>query len=112
MKKVVSLSVVVCLIFGNVVFAGGWFLGASSWAEDELLQSVDNGIISYDDFTGESQGDYSQSISRQDFAMLAVRLYVAMTGVTPKEASKEASKKAPKEASKLDSPATHLFVEI
>ncbi len=45
-----------------------------------------NGIITYDDFT-EVSSNYGSNISRQDFAMLAVRLYKALTGEMPAMAS-------------------------
>lgn len=85
MKRIISI-VLVMLMSTSVVFAGGWFSGASGWAEDELLKAVDNKIISNDDFN-DVQGGYSNNISREDFAMLGVRLYKAMTGITPQKAA-------------------------
>ncbi len=85
MKKIFSLIIVIALITSSVAFAGGWFNGASEWAEDELLDAVENGILSYDDFNSQGMG-YNNNISRESFAMLAVRLYVSMTGITPEQA--------------------------
>lgn len=86
MKKIMGLILVIALISSSMAFAGGWFNGASDWAEEELLNSVENKIINYDDFNQQGYG-YGENISRESFAMLEVRLYKSMTGTTPEKAS-------------------------
>ncbi len=86
MKKLTCMIVVTMLLCSNFVYAGGWFAGASSWAENELNLAYENNLITYDDFSDVWKG-YSSNISRQQFAMLAVRLYKALTGKTPVAAS-------------------------
>lgn len=85
MRKILSLIIVIAIMTSSVTFAGGWFNGASDWAEEELLNSVENEILSYDDFNLPGVG-FNNNISRESFAMLIVRLYKAMTGITPEEA--------------------------
>lgn len=85
MKKIV----LVMLIFAgmsSVVYAGGWFQGASSWAEPELYDAKENGIVGESDFL-DNIGGYSNKITRTEFAKLIMNLYEQMTGNLPAAAS-------------------------
>ncbi|NQX63019.1 S-layer homology domain-containing protein [Paenibacillus qinlingensis] len=53
------------------------FAGASSWALPELKQAFGLGLT-----TSETMSKYTEAITREDFAGLAIRLYEKLTGKT------------------------------
>lgn len=81
MRKILVCLVMLSMLFTCVASAGGWFAGCSDWAEPELCDAIDNGIITYDDFV--DYPGYGGKISREDFAMLVVRMYKGIKGENP-----------------------------
>ncbi|MCT4543873.1 MAG: S-layer homology domain-containing protein [Vallitalea sp.] len=86
MKKKLIILLVFMMLFSNIAYAGGWFLGASDWAEPELQKALDNGLITHDDFAAEMKA-YSDYISRAEFAKLIMNMYYQMTESYPELAS-------------------------
>ncbi|WP_164716236.1 S-layer homology domain-containing protein [Paenibacillus whitsoniae] len=62
---------------GVIVKVPDLFAGASAWALPELKQAFGLGLT-----TSETLGKYTEAITREDYASLAVRLYEKLTGKT------------------------------
>ncbi|KDR96426.1 S-layer homology domain-containing protein [Peptoclostridium litorale DSM 5388] len=86
-KKVLSLVVVLMLLMSGFTSfaitkgeARGWYYGnVSSWAKEELIDAVTNGIV----MDSALLNDCKKNITRQEFATLAVNLYRAVKKEDP-----------------------------
>ncbi len=78
MKKIVGLMIVL-VMFTSMVYAGGWYPGASDWAIEELENASQNGIDN-------GYQNYSYNITRAQFAELIMNMYNQMTGKYPNPA--------------------------